>query len=306
MVPWKHNPGLTWHWIATQRAQPAWAASLVTAVTRQQGGGEEDSVIQTRQDTGDCVCVFTWSWHGQWSRSRLNMVPPCFGSQACLSVSPLQALIGGRQTPASWIWPAIAIPCGILSRVPSTPDCISEPGHESQWSHSLGLASTRVEGEGGSKPRSEFGSSLALESGNPRFAGVWIKNKTPHYNNYISVCSMHGVLMIDWDFEKEKSWHLTHLFKQNQDSSSAHTQITRSSLAQAHKIHKQTLHFFESNIQFLHTHCVWCIYRILEPKKSSSRMATNVSFHSNLISPHLCKYVLWSDRLLIRQTEEWR
>ncbi len=57
--------GLTWHWIATQRAQPAWAASLVTAVTRQRGRRRGRLCHpDTSRYRRLCLCLYlilTWS-----------------------------------------------------------------------------------------------------------------------------------------------------------------------------------------------------------------------------------------------------
>ena len=66
----------------------------------------------------------------------------------------------------------------------------------------------------------------------------------------ITVC---GELMIDL----EKSWHLTHLFKQHQDSSSAHSQITQSSPFWAHKYTSK--HCTSLNNPILYKHIVFSV-----------------------------------------------
>ena len=154
------------------------------------------------------------------------MVPPCFGSQACLvgisfvsinSRSPNTSILDltRPQHTASWALFQVLL---TASRNPAV-------NHESHHSDHSAWPGGRV--EGGREPRSEFGSSHWKS----QICRSLNQEQVSTLTLQLYVCLVCWLLMMDWDLEKEKSWHLTHLFKQNQDSSSAHTQITRSSLA---------------------------------------------------------------------------
>ena len=67
----------------------------------------------------------------------------------------------------------------------------------------------------------------------------------------------------------EKSWHLTHLFKQHQDSSSAHSQITQSSPAWAHKYTSK--HCTSLNNPILYKHIVFSVLTIDRKYQKSSK-----------------------------------
>lgn len=157
-----NNPRLTWHWAGWRHRRAQAALGRFPRYCCYQASLSPErktamSVIQTHPDTRDCLHLR--AWHGQWSRSRLNMVPPCFGSQACLvGISFVSINSGSPNT--SILDLTRPRPHGILSHVPSTPNCISEPGHESHHSdHTHSLARPGQQPgwrEGGNKPRSEF------------------------------------------------------------------------------------------------------------------------------------------------------
>ena len=195
-----------------------------------------------------------------------NIVPRS-GSQACL-VSYLFSFVSrnsrSRQDQNLGCDP------GILSWVPSTPDCIWE---HSGWITAQWYGPARREGGG----REELTKKRVC-----RLSALWksqicwslIQEQDSTLTINITVC---GELMIDL----EKSWHLTHLFKQHQDSSSsAHSQITQSSPVWAQ--HKYTSkHCTSLNNPILTNILYW--QKIPEIFKSLDN--TIVLIHSNLISP---------------------
>ena len=171
-----------------------------------------------------------------------------------------------------------------MSWVPSTPDCIRE---HSGWITAQWYGLARREGGG----REELTKKRVC-----RLSALWksqicwslIQEQDSTLTINITVC---GELMIDL----EKSWHLTHLFKQHQDSSSsAHSQITQSSPAWAQ--HKYTSkHCTSLNNPILYKHIVFSVLTIDRKYQKSSKSLDNtiVLIHSNLISLSLPQLHVW-------------